>query len=222
MDKQEFIQSCLDKISVNMKKTFGSRLSKSVALLMRPHLDNLIDLNLTYLLTDSFLYFISCYTSYPYLTLERLYESDEYRNSYLVSYFQQLFEFAGCDIDDAIRPFDFDPIYSSIDEDMKKALKYAVKKYRTLDIEEWYKGYTLYDINYALSLVFTYYITNKRQDNIYELCDMILDNPYELLDELYMNKIKEYDSDYNDWDDYVRMLNYIFNKINNKKKKEIK
>ena len=71
-------------------------------------------------------------------------------------------------------------------------------------------------------IVFSYYVLNKRQDNIYELCNVFLNDPQRVLDTLYINDVFGDEDELSTWESRDRLISYVTYKLDNRNVKEIK
>ena len=73
-----------------------------------------------------------------------------------------------------------------------------------------------YELGCIIRVVFAYYLINKRKDNIYELCDIFLDNLDWTYESLYFYNIKNVLYIPEDF------VNFVFSKLESAKTKDIK
>lgn len=107
--------------------------------------------------------------------------------------------------------------YNLLDKTFKKEIIDIVNrcgKYK--DYSEFFecKYYCFFDISRIISIVLAYYLYRDRKDNIYEFCDIFLNNIDSTIDLIYLNDARMLE--------YERLVDYVILKITNKVKTIIK
>ena len=217
MERSNLIDLYTNTVATYMKRIYGNKLCKYSTDLAHMNIEKIFDKNLDYLLTDSFIDFL-CRDSYNInMNLERIHADSKLRNSIIIYYFEDLFKFVNeeAEYDESI--YDI-AIYGTLDTDLKQGIKYALERHYNTPVS--YNR--ICDVLYIMYVVFTYYVLNRRQDNIYELCDTIYDNLDRIIDGLTINNINARASDYGNFDNLCRMVEFIFGKLENRNNREIK
>ncbi len=108
-----------------------------------------------------------------------------------------------------------------IDKDLEDALKYASNRllsYRDHPGNEYYGFYQLCSV---IHTVFAFYLLNGRKDNIYQMCDIFLDNVEQTFDSLLVNNVGNIGG-YSKIEADHRLIDYVLSKLDNRETREIK
>ena len=179
---------------------------------------NIISENNDYLLTDSFLDYIVYYGEYDLKeSLEKLCGNTNDKIVCLTKYFEKVFDEYFYRLEGHYYSY-----AQMIDNDLATSIKHIskiLKECREYLIEGFYGYDDLYKIIY---IVFSYYVLNKRQDNIYELCNVFLNDPQRVLDTLYINDVFGDEDELSTWESRDRLISYVTHKLDNRNVKEIK
>lgn len=170
----------------------------------------LIENGYEYLLTDSFL---------DYLSFDEIYRDelmDLKNNPYqllitLRNYFHRLF--------DGLSPYRrdicIDTTVLSLDKELKKDVTYESERVHELGSYKGANGYGYGELCHISNLVFAYYVINKRQDNVHELCDIFLKDIYATYDKLFLNDVNGITIDFYHRNTDERFILFVSNALKN-------
>ena len=182
-------------------------------------LKKIVNNDLDYLLTDSFLDYSVFHGEYELKQRLNGLNGNKYEviNS-LMWYFEYIIEEYLYRI-----PGYYYTYAKLLDDDMKEAMSYVSGRIKIYDRNMYRDGYSFEDVKHIVGIVFAYYVLNKRQDNIYELCDIFIDDINKTLDGLCINNVNLAcnEIDHN-LQNIERLIDYVYSKIDNKNNKEIK
>ncbi len=208
MEKDILIDNYIKKI-INYRRThipndsFSNRLIDA----LKEFLSKIIDNKLDFLLTDSFLDYIT-YHGDIYNNLKGLSGNLHDQVYELNRYFDHLFN------DLRERLFASYYTYSDLlDDNLREAIQTILKRYD--DYCRVGSSFNFRDLKLVLKTVFSYYVLNKRQENIYDLCDVFLDNIDRSLDGLVVNNVSDVTESLR-LEDLYRLIDYVFYKLNNR------
>ena len=215
-NKEELIKYYINKIKLHHANHYRRyKYSNSTIIEYERLLSIIIDKGLDYLLTDSF---IDCLisTGRLYSGLRAIGEEGKSMTTELTYYFDYLFD--SRKLRQVECKFTY---YDLLDDDMKQAINIIYDKLFQYE-KNFERGlYNFRALKEMILATFAYYVINFRKDNIYELCDIFLDDPEKILDYLCMNNIYDkYSSDRRE--DEIRLLGVVHSKINNRVTREIR
>lgn len=178
-------------------------------------LNIIVDNNLDYLLTDSFLCYI-CSENMVSLRLFRMYFNKYELIGLLSSYIKSICnEYKNNDSDDY-------PLYiQMLDSNYKECMIKAFNKVRKLYSDYNKFNYRLYDVEHIIYIVLAYALINNRTNDLEELYSVFLNDPYKTLDDLYINGIRDPEDISLDNKDEL-LIDRVISKIERNKKREIK
>ena len=210
--KEELIDNYVEKIrKIYNSKHFVPLLGEIVNDL-RNLLGELIDNNLDYLLTDSFLDYVCCGANF-FGPLHNLNDNDYTRISILKDYFESIFLNEKTHI--------IQDYYDLLDDDIKLVVSNtvfgltAVFNYHDISERE------MFDIEDIIQIVLAYYLINNKNGNIDDMCNMFLYDLDRTLDVLRVNDIKD-DVKGSIGERRKHLIDFVICKLDNNKNREIK
>lgn len=197
-------------------KNFSTR--KSVREKVIDHLKTIIDKDRDYLLTDSFLDYCTSYGDYGLDKCLHALSCDNNEVIYcLMFYFLETMEEYLHRIKDHYLTF-----ATLLDNDLHLIMRKLSKRIKPIEEIKLRGRYGRDDIKNIICIILAYYVINHKQGDLYEQCDVFLDDPENTLDSLYLNDIYNGDNTSSNEEEVNYLINYISYKIENNEQKEIK
>ena len=191
------VNNYLNKIKISYKCHRLHDIPKEEAINLGRELEKIINSNLDYLLTDSLIDYMCDSGVDMKLCLESVHINYYRRLCLLMSYFDTLFMHADRKREVITVRKEY---FEALDDDMKHAIYYVLVNEDVLREKGEMPSSKYYlDFNNIIHIIFANYLMNYRNDNIYEMCDIVLKNPKELIDGLLVNGALDifYDQDGN-------------------------
>jgi len=219
LNKNKLVYQYLRKIDKYNTDHFGKvGITYAARVEIEKYLRLIVNNKLDYLLTDSFLDCSIFYGDYSAVEALKRLSGDKYDLiSSLTDYYDAIF-------------FEFfyrmpEYLYSYavlLDDELKEIIQNIVKKldqYKKISMREQY-GYD--DILKIIYIVFSIYTINHRKDDIYEMCDVFLNDVDRVIDMLIINNV--YGDLYKlpSFKQRERLIDFVSNKLNNHHNKLIK
>ena len=182
MNKQSYY---IEKIKYysKLEKTYMNQ--KKYMPYIKEHIDSLINNNLDYLLTESYLDYL-VYDGVASIRLYKLSDNIELRIEALVSYYQHIINVY------KNRDSKYYPNYVKLlDNDTKEATIKANNRIGYLYENYNRYQYRLYDVEKIIYIVLAYCHINKCMNDFDAICNIFIKNPYNTLEDLYLNDIRD-------------------------------
>ena len=213
---EEIVKEYLNKIIDNCNRYYPlGAIEKDKSL--KGYVESIVNQNLEYLLDDALVDYI-CTDDIIGLALNQLQKSFHERLRMLSRYFDKLLdqlEFRGA-LKGSQRYLDL------LDDELKNAIMDADDRLCELRYSFDKYPYSYLDLKFIVSVTFGYYIINHREDNIYDLLKVFLDDPNKTLDSLFVNDVANQNSDGLSDDYEQRFIDFVFSKLDNRLNREIR
>ena len=215
IEKEDLIKNYFEKIRNDYNDKHYRNLGEGRECLLKKYLRLIVNNNLDYILTDSFI---------DHLTLEKDFLMDlscinydiHTRIAALMGYFDKIFLRATYLRDSKPDANDKSLYYALLDEDIKNAVEYVVSRMHDLAYMEEMTREGLHKLYGMIFIVFSYYLLNNKEGNIYEMCDIFLNNPIKMIDSTCVNDIPDCNIAFDGLISADRLIDFVIYKLNNK------
>ncbi len=214
MSASNYLEKIRNAYYANYKSNFSDGLSFAIYI----QLEGIIKDNLDHLFTESFINYLGS-SKDIYMDLQRLHNDHYSRIELLTEYFNNLFVEAEALLEDDMSSVSGEAFFDTLDSDLKNAIENICCRVFNLDNVMTISHQSMFDIINIINITFAYYLINNREGNIYEMCDLFLNEPEKTIDIININNVKEgikYSTITN------RLIDFVIYKLENRATKEIK
>lgn len=213
MSASNYLEKIRNAYYANYKSNFSDGLSFAIYI----QLESIIKDNLDHLLTESFINYLGR-SKDIYMDLQRLHNDHYSRIELLTEYFNNLFD-AEALLEDDMSSVSGEVFFETLDSDLKNVIENICCRVFNLDNAMTISHQSMFDIINIINITFAHYVINNRESNIYEMCDLFLNEPEKTIDIININNVKEgnkYSTITN------RLIDFVIYKLENRATKEIK
>ena len=211
-DREKLIKNYLEKFINSYNKYFApTTLSNSTIKEVRNYIYSLVNKGIDYLLTDSLIDYM-CYEGIILKSLKKLNSGNYQLIAFLVEYISKI------DVALSFKEKGEEAHTYLIDKDFEEALSTISNSvYKTIMN---FQNNRYYDVRYLIYITFAYYLINNREDNIYDMCNIFLNEPDRILDSIKINNV--FKDEATNSEDEERLIDFVFSKLGSRSNREIR
>ena len=215
MSASNYLEKIRNAYYANYKSNFSDGLSFAIYI----QLESIIKDNLDHLLTESFINYLGR-SKDIYMDLQSLHNDHYSRIELLTEYFNNLFVEAEALLEDDMSSVSGEAFFDTLDSDLKNVIENICCRVFNLYNVMTISHQSMFDIINIINITFAYYLINNREGNIYEMCDLFLNEPEKTIDIMKINDVNGEDNKYSTITN--RLIDFVIYKLENRATKEIK